>query len=75
MIHDSTIPFYQMNSTRNYTLDKCPSNKQEVIKGIQKAIEATKKRMGEYKKDRADTSELDTHLKSLENWLEREKRK
>ncbi|MDP3792830.1 MAG: hypothetical protein Q8Q89_03835 [bacterium] len=72
---DVSVPFYLMKSVVNCAADKYPSNVKEVIDGLNKAIEATRRRICEYKNDKADTSELDVHLKSLEAQLERAKNK
>ncbi|OGM95978.1 MAG: hypothetical protein A3B86_01835 [Candidatus Yanofskybacteria bacterium RIFCSPHIGHO2_02_FULL_38_22b] len=73
MTNDLSKPFY--TSVQNHTSDKCPSDKKEIVDGLNKAVEATKRKIDQYKKNKFDTSELETHLKNLENWLERESKK
>lgn len=75
MLEDASVPFYLMESGDKFASDKCPNNSREVIAGIEGAIRNTKRKIAEYKNDKADTSELDFHLKNLEAWLEREKKK
>lgn len=74
MTGDLSKPFYL--SVKNHISDKCPSDKNEVIAGLNQAIEATKRRINEYQREnRAGVSELEIHLKNLQAWLEREKKR
>lgn len=73
MTSDLSEPFYL--SVKNHVSDKCPSDKNEVIAGLNKAIEATKRRIDQYKKKEFDASEFGQHLKGLEERLEREKKR
>ncbi|MBI4158400.1 MAG: hypothetical protein HY505_02170 [Candidatus Yanofskybacteria bacterium] len=44
--------------------------REELVEGLQGAIEATKRSIAEHKANSWDTSELEAHLKSLEQRLE-----
>lgn len=74
MTEESAVPFYLMNPNK-LASDKQPIDKREIVSGIESAIKATKRRIYEYKKDGANTSDLEVHLKNLEAWLERERKK
>ena len=70
MIHDNAIPFYLMPNAKEFTPGRPFENQQDVIDGLNQAIEATKRKITEYKDNKWDASELETHLKSLEQRLE-----
>ena len=67
---DSSLPFYMMENVERYNSDKCPDNKNDAIAGFEEAARNTEKRIADYKKDGADTSELEFHLKALKKKLE-----
>lgn len=48
---------------------------EELVAGLENAIEATKIRIAEYKANKSDFSEFETHLKSLERRLEAARRR
>jgi hypothetical protein len=67
---DPSLPFYMMEGVKRYNSDKCPADKSEAIAGFEEAARKTEKKIADYKKDGADTSELEFHLKALKNKLE-----
>ena len=67
---DSSLPFYMMEGVKRYNSDKCPNNKNEAIVGFEEAARKTEQKIAEYKRDGADTSELEFHLKTLKKKLE-----
>jgi len=69
VIHGSTIPFYLMEKSREFSGGRPPQNPKEQAEGLSGAIEATKKRIAEYRAANADVSDLETHLKNLEKRL------
>lgn len=48
---------------------------EELIAGLQEAVEATKRRIAEHKANKWDFSEFEFHLKSLEQRLDKAQKK
>lgn len=77
--HDPIIPFYLMEKAKEFRPGISPSKLkekpskadfEEEIAGLKKAIEATRKRVEGYKSSGADVSDLEFHLRNLEQRLE-----
>lgn len=76
MTHDNAIPFYLMPNSKEFRPGMPPTaNPHEEIAGLQEAIEATKRKIAEHKGNKWDASELEAHLKSLEQRLEAAQKK
>ena len=70
----SILPFFLMDARAKFFLGRLPDNLQEQIAGLQKAIKNTKKTKAEYEANGDDTTELESHLKGLEQFLEKIKK-
>lgn len=58
-----------MNQEKEFHPGIPPENPEEEIAGLEIAVDSIKKRIAEYQTDGADVSDLELHLKSLENRL------
>ena len=68
----STMPFYLMEKAKEFNGGRPPQNPRERVTGLEGAIDATKKRIAEYKSTNADVSDLEKHLQNLEKRLKAE---
>lgn len=75
VIHNPIIPFYLMEKAKEFQPGRPPANPKQEVAGLKEAIEATRKRIAEYKSGGADVSDLEFHLKSLEQHLENAQKK
>jgi len=70
MTKDYSVPFYLMDSKRRTNSDKWPDNKSEAIAGLEEAVRNTENKLSDYRKDGANTFELEFHLQVLKNKIE-----
>lgn len=69
VVGSAMVSFYLMEKSREFSPGRPPQNPKEQAEGLSGAIEATKKRIAEYRAANADVSDLETHLKNLEKRL------
>lgn len=70
MIHDSSVPFFLMANAGEFSPGRPSKDPKQEVGGLKQAIEATRKRIAEYKSSGANVSNLEFHLKNLEQRLQ-----
>ena len=66
LIQGPNTPFYLMTNTKEFHPGIPPDNSREEVLGLEGAIEATKRKIEDYKESKTDVSELEFHLRKLE---------
>lgn len=69
VVANSIKSFYLMEQSSEFNGGRPPQNPRERVAGLEGAIDATRKRITEYRTANADVSELETHLRDLEKRL------
>lgn len=69
IIHDSSVPFFLMDNAKEFSPGRPPEDSKKEAEGLREAIEATRKRIADHKSSGANVSDLEFHLKNLEQRL------
>ncbi len=75
MFKDTSISFFLMEKAKEFQPGVPPSDPREEVAGLEEAVKNTEKRIAEYKKDGADVSDLEFHLKNLKQRLEKARKR
>ena len=68
--HDLSVPFFATGIVMGFNPGKPFENPKQEVAGIRKAIGATRKRIADYRSGGANVSDLEFHLKNLEQRLQ-----
>ena len=67
--HDLSVPFFATGIVMGFNPGKPFENPKQEVAGIRKAIGATRKRIADYRSGGANVSDLEFHLRNLEQCL------